>query len=99
METIINVYDIHFSKEVKRLEYSIYNVGTVKATKVKSFEDIKKAKRLFYELNEYNQKGLFKEIKDLNRFIECETHLQKQNIKNNCSQESYINHHNFHVIF
>jgi len=71
------------------------------SVKVQSFEDIKKAKRLFYqELYNHNKPtGRWIEIFDVNRFVRQEEYFQKNNINRNCSDKRYIDHHNFHVVF
>jgi hypothetical protein len=81
-------------------DINVYDIGIIKALKVKTFEDIKKSKRLFLgELINHSQRtGMFVEIKDVPKFIKAEEYLQKKNIKHNCLEESYIEWHNFHVI-
>lgn len=71
------------------------------AVKVKTFDCIKKCKRLFYhELYDHNRRtGRWIEIFDIPDFIKDEELLQKKGIKGNCSMTSYIEHHNFHVTF
>lgn len=71
-----------------------------KAIKVNSFEDIKKAKRLFYrELYNHNKPtGRWIEIFDVKEFVEIEEEHQEKGIKGNCSMKSYLDHHDFHVI-
>lgn len=71
-----------------------------KATKANSFEDIKKAKRLFYqELHKFTKPtGRWIEIYDVQEFVKDEEEHQRLNIKNNCLQKSYLDHHNFHVV-
>ena len=83
------------------LDINVYGIGVVKATKIKTFEDIKKSKRLFYEqiVQRDRKTGFFIEIKDISIFIEAEKELQKNNIKHNCSDKEYIDWHNFHATF
>jgi hypothetical protein len=81
-------------------DINVYDIGIIKAIKVKTFEDIKKSKRLFLgELINHSQRtGMFIEIKDVPKFIKAEEYLQKKNIKHNCLEKSYIEWHNFHII-
>ena len=81
-------------------DINVYDIGIIKAIKVKTFEDIKKAKRLFLGqlINHSQRTGMFFEIKDVPEFIKSEEYLQKNNIKHNCLEESYIEWHNFHII-
>lgn len=70
------------------------------AVKANSFEDIKKAKRLFYqEVYNFNiPTGRWIEIYDVQRFVKNEEEHQRLGIKYNCSYKSYLDHHNFHII-
>ena len=68
------------------------------AIKAQNFDDIKKAKRLFFhEVNMKTPTGKWIEIYDVSRFIEQEKDHQEKGIKGNCSIKSYIDHHNFHI--
>lgn len=71
-----------------------------KATKANSFEDIKKAKRLFYqELHKVNKPtGRWIEIYDVKEFVKDDEEHQRLDIKYNCSHKYYLDHHNFHVV-
>ena len=81
-------------------DINVYDIGFIKAMKVKTFEDIENCKRLFLGelINHSKRTGMFVEIRDVKRFIEVEKYSQKNNIKHNCLEESYIEWHNFHVI-
>jgi peptide methionine sulfoxide reductase MsrA len=70
------------------------------AVKSESFNDIKKAKRLFYhevDMNIPTKKWI--EIFNVKDFVKEEEYHQKHNIKGNCSMKSYLDHHNFHITF
>jgi len=70
------------------------------AVKVQSFDCIIKGKRLFYhEVFRKTLTGKWIEIFDIKQFIKDEQYHQKNNIKKNCLDKSYIDHHNFHVTF
>jgi len=87
-------------EEVRQNSNSDYVNLPIHAIKAESFEDIKKAKRLFYnEVEIKRPTGKWIEIFDVNEFIEQEEEHQKLGIKGNCSMKSYLDHHNFHVIF
>jgi hypothetical protein len=81
-------------------EINVYEVGIIQARKVETFEDIKNCKRLFLGelVNHSRWTGMFVEIKDVPGFIIAEEYQQKNNIKHNCLEQSYIEWHNFHVI-
>lgn len=70
------------------------------ALKANSFEDIKKAKRLFFrEVYNFNvPTGKWIEIYDVQRFVKQEEEHQKKGIKGNCSMKSYLDHHDFHIL-
>lgn len=81
------------------LDINVYEKGILKAVKVKTFEEIKKAKRLFLgELINHSQRtGMFMEL-NLKEFVKHEEFAQRKNINKNCLDEDYIEWHNFHVI-
>lgn len=66
--------------------------------KVETFEDMKTAKRLFFEqlINHSQRTGRFIEVRDVPAFIAAEEGLQERGIKRNCLDIEYINWHNFH---
>lgn len=81
-------------------DINVYGIGFIKAMKVKTFEGIKNCKRLFLGelINNSQRTGMFVEIENVKGFIKSEEYNQKNNIKRNCLDESYIEWHNFHVI-
>ena len=68
------------------------------AVKAENFEDIKKAKRLFYhEVGMKIPTGKWIEIYNVDKFVKQDQEHQDKGVKGNCSMKSYLDHHNFHV--
>lgn len=78
------------------VDINVKGIGIIEAMKVRSYDDIKKCKRLFIRDND--NVGVFRELQNVSEFIKHEDSEQENRIKSTCADASYIEYHNFHVI-